>query len=551
MSDGLKEWKKPEVEDISSEEPGKDKAELTDEQKDHIREDLESESEPGVKIYDTPEKASKRRKQLAVFYGTTVKQIAAVSAYKKDGDELSLKPKFEKPPVALPQIEAEYDTLTKRAWRQKIFDAIKSDFTPEQLQRARVLCLPGQALQEVTEVYLPLGIRPENIICIEKDNDVANTMRANARKLRLPVTIFEGSLERFLQKSHEPISIASFDLLGPMYEGFLVSLLNMRVADKFMVITNCLRRREQKNQQDVLKSITSTVRSTGNALDLLENYAHVLPSVGSESLAVNNLIGQIAKTIRKPVDLSEARDEGAAVTLISFLLEGQARQSLNDLYSEANTVPPQFKSDNDRQAFEENMLRTLMRGIEQLITNYPRVYSRLSLKTDVNIAESTPTTTDVGKHGFLLHFVAVARHCMSDLTICDLERYEYLSEKSGSPYQTDVITLLDWKRNFREKHRDAYHFIRDCLRVIGQHPKDKISFQFEKGGAVLLQNYAGSNMKIDVSVNVSGRKFLSIPLRKLLELVTYFRQAEKIVTKERFPRDFLERPRVKIEVNDA
>lgn len=547
MTDELKKWKKPQITDISSEEPGKEKAELTEEQKAHIREDLESGA------YNTEEKAKKRRKQLAVFYGGSTPQIGAVSAYKKSGNELSLRPKFEKMLPAPPQIETEYDNWTKRAWRQKILDGINGDFTQKQLQRARVLCLPGQALQEVTEVYLPLGIRPENIVCIEKDPDVVKTMRKNLKTLiqtkvlSTPVTIFEGTVEQFLQSPHEPITIASFDLLGPMYEGFLMSIPNLRVADKFMVIMNCLQRREQKSQQYALRSMTSATRSMNRVLDVLENYAHLLPGLGSESTAVNKLIGQIARADRQPIDLPEARDEGAAIEMISFLMGGEAKRTLDNLYSEANIVPPQFKSDNDRQVFEEHMFGTLIRGIEQLITNYPRVYSRLSLRSDVNIAEHTLTRTDTGKHGFLLHFMTVARHCMSDPTICDLQRYEYISERSGSPYQTDMVTLFDWKRSFREKHREAYHFIRDCLRVIGQHRKDEISFQFKKGDTVLKRNYAGSNMKIHLAVNVNGRQFLSISLGKLLELVTYFRQTEKIVTKGKIPQDFLERPRVKIQ----
>ena len=40
MSDDLKEWKKPEVIDITSEDVGKNKAELTEEEKKHIRDEL-------------------------------------------------------------------------------------------------------------------------------------------------------------------------------------------------------------------------------------------------------------------------------------------------------------------------------------------------------------------------------------------------------------------------------------------------------------------------------------------------------------------------------
>lgn len=535
--------------------PGKEsdsRIRLTDEQKAEIRREMAK--------CETEQEAREFRKVLAEYYGVTAQQITGVAAYKVRPDGgLDLTPQFPKssthdgrdlPTVSeaiTPKTEEVYDNPTKREWRKKIFEAIKRDFTEKELQNARVLCLPGQALQEVTEVYLPLGIRPENIVCVEQVADVAKTMKINAEKLGLPVTIYKGSLEKFLQESHEPVTIASFDILGPMYESFLTSIPNLRVSGKFMIVTNCLQRREKKDQQYVLRSATSGIRTLERVMEALPNYMHALPGLGSTLLDINNVTELIARTNKEPISLSEARDEGAAGVVAAFVIIGQAIQAVNELYNDTGVEPPHFNSDHDRQALERYMLGTMMRGIEQLTVSYPRVNSRLSMRTNIDLSKLIVSRTDKGKHGFLLNLLAVVEQCFNNLTLLDLQRYEYSSEKSGSPYQTDLLTFFDWKPSFREKHREAYYFIRDCLRTIAQHRNEQISFQFEKGGTVLPRNYAGSNMKIDLAVNINGTRFLSVSLGKLLELVTYFRQMEKIVTKGKIPQDFLERPRTKIE----
>jgi|GEM_PF-7058832 len=542
------------------------KVELTDEQKAEIRLEM-------LKC-NTPEEAREHRKFLAEYFGVTVQQVAAVSAYKvKEDGTLDLKPQFGKSPaqvevgatepssqgqrsrstelslpnVITPQIESVYDNPTKREWRIKVKEAIAAEFTPEQLRDARVVCLPGRALQEVVEVYLPLGVRPENIVCIERDPEAANALRKSATLRNLPVKIFEGSIDDYLQRPHEPITIASFDFLGPLHESFLMSIQNIKIAKKFIIVTNCLQRREQKNTQHALRSSTTSLRSVNKVLDLLPNYVHMLPRAGSTFMDVYNLMSMVARTSKQTIELGEARDEGIAPTLIGFMLAGQSRQAVDKLFADGGSVAPQFKSDIELQAFEQHMLGTIVEGIEKLIGSYPVINSRLSMKSDSDSRGNVVPWEDKGKHGFLLNFYTVMRDCLGDLTLCNLQRYEYASEISGSPYQTDIITLFDWKRELEEKRKNAYEFIRDCLRVIGLNPKNSISFQFESAGKVLPKNYAGSNAKVDLTIMVNSDRFRTIRLLELIDLVTYFRQKEKKVTNGKTPQDFLDQAKVKIE----
>lgn len=544
MTDGPKEWKKPEVEDISSEEPGKDKVELTDEQKDHIREDLESDK------YDTKEKATKRRKQLAVFYGANVKQIGAVSAYKRDGDKLSLEPKFDKPPPAAPQMEAVYDNPTKRAWREKIAGAIYSNFTKEQLHSARVVCLPGQVLQEVTEVYLPLGIQPQNIVCIESDPDVAKTMRASVKALvqkkvlSQPVTIFEGTVEKFLQSPHEPVTIASFDFLGPVHKSFLENLPSLRRAEKYMVVTNFLQKREQKDPQSVLRAYTSATREQ---LEISQ------PDIKEIRLPSEFLKSGTGKSYDKhledvmiggvPVDLSKARDEGMIMMLALHMFSGRAKQVLEEIYAEVGASPPPF-TPKQCSEFLHNALPDMSNILERSFEKYPALVEKLTPKRKVDAAGELTYFSNTGKRGFLPSVMFMMGYCLGSPMMCDIQRYEYLSESAGSPFQTDIFTQFDWGPSFKQKNRAAYEFVREFFRALGQHGKDRVSIQLERFNKPLKRSDGAVGITLALCVN--GVPYRRVTLHNVLQLLDYYSEHHRSHIKE-MPLDILTQPRIKIQ----
>jgi hypothetical protein len=106
-----------------------------------------------------------------------------------------------------------YDFEAKRAYRQAWADFIMKHYPSEHLRRdLQVLCLPGHEGLEVTEVYLPLGFRPENIFGVERDREALNLLT----KLDLGINIVEGEMLDFLKYSDPSLTfdIANFDFTG-------------------------------------------------------------------------------------------------------------------------------------------------------------------------------------------------------------------------------------------------------------------------------------------------------------------------------------------------
>ena len=537
----------------------KQKIELTDEQKAEIRLEMGK--------CKTIEEAREHRKFLAEYYGVTVQQIAGVSAYKvKEDGSLDLKPQFgasrvrprektepqRREPtstelsavnVIFPKIESIYDNPTKRAWRKKIKETIESEFTSERLRDARVVCLPGRALQEVTDVYLPLGIRPENITCIERDADTVRAMKESARLRQLPVKIFEGTVDEFLRGSHESVSIASFDFLGPLHEGFLESIKRLHAVDTFMIVTNFLQKREQKFSQDTLKVLTLVKR----AFEQVQT-KYPRPTLGSHENLISLLhLENAARATRqmKPVELSEARDEGMAMMLIASVMMGRIELAADELFAEVNKSFP-FVSSTESAAFIQQATRLLSTGIEQEIKKYPKLFDKLTPRTDRDSQGKIVHYSDKGRRGFLRYFSTIVDQSLGSVSFSGLRRYEYASETAQSPYQTDIMLFTDWKHKFREKQRDAYDFIRESFRIIGEHKNDSITIQLEASGKVLLRNYSGSTAKVVVALCLNGVPRYRVALSSLQQLVNYYKHNEDkfdVATTE----ELFTRPRIKIE----
>lgn len=521
----------------------KKKAVLTDEQKAEIRLEMDK--------CKTEQEAREHRKFLAEYYGATLAQIAAVTAYKVNPDgSLNLTPQFPKTPVpqhdtsksesrdevfgeaddetvssAPPQVEAVYDNMTKRAWREKIREAITDNFTPERLSGARVVCLPGQALQEVTEVYLPLGIRPENIVCIERDSRVIETMRVNAEKMNLPVTIFAGTVEKFLQSVHEPISIASFDFLGPVHKSFLESLLHIRKAEKFMIITNFLRKREQKDSQETLRTFTAyqrTAQARPNPSFKVIKRGSDLTKLHDDTDLEKNIEDVLSG--RTPVELSTARDEGMSTTLAAYIAINESKHAVDDLFTEIGASSPSFIKPEEHIKFNQQLTHDIAVIFEDAFEKYPGFLKKLTPIRDENAA-GIPRVKGRGRRGFLLFLAPTLVYCFRKVMDSGTQRYTYSSENIGSPYQTDILVFFDWKPSFREKHRDAYDFVRESLRVLVQNGKDAVTVRLERFGKVLPQTYSDSTSGVILTLCVNGVPHRRVALRSLQQMVQYFRES--------------------------
>lgn len=526
---------KSEIQETNQEE----RIKLTDEQKAHIREEMSK--------CENPQDARMRRRDLARETGANIKQISAVAAYKVGPDGLDLRPQFPKSSKSqvaevVPKIEAIYDNPTKKAWRNEIGKVIEEDFSKEELQTARVVCLPGQALQEVTDVYLPLGIQPQNIVCIERDPKVAATMRANATILKQPVSIFEGSVEDFLQSPHEPITIASFDFLGPLHQSFLIGLQFLRTTDKFMIITNFLQRRERKTEQLAL-SVSSSVHRT-----LIEE-ARSDQMIFGDPLKGDHILKKFDESVddalkdQTNMALSEARDEGMTGTLSLCLKPELYVRPLDALYAEVGTrLPPGI---SDHAAFIYHTGVNVHAVFKSAFEKYPELSKKVAHMHLGDLGGYARTHMGFGKRGFVELLGPVMTICMIQRQTCDVRRYKYISESAGSPYQTDILMEYDMKNNLRKNHRAAYDFTRELFRVLGQYGKDAVSIQFEKFAKKLPSNYAGGTVAITVSLRVRGSTHARVSLNNLSHLIQYYGELQNGPF-NKLPGELYARPRIEI-----
>ena len=556
MAGGLKEWKKPKVTEASPKEMDELKQvgqELKTENKVTLTPKDKADIRDAIRQCTTPEERTELGKWLAEYFDVSIQTIAGIIAWKDEGS-LTLKPQFEKPPPTPPRMEEVYDNPTKREWRAKVKRAIESDFTPDRLHDARVVCLPGQALQEVTEIYIPLGIQPQNIVCIEGNKDVANKMRASVKTLvqrkvlSQPVTIFEGTVEEFLKSEHEPVTIASFDFLGPVHKSFLEGLRDLRTADKFMLITNFLQRRERKEPQTELRTLTSVTREKiiKPILKPTEDVRHwsefLMDSDNERDYLVHR---EDILTGRTTIELSDARDEGMVMTLIGAVRGGHIPRAFEELYSEVGSSPPALTPD---QLFDflAHSSQYMARSINEAFEKHPGLFKTLNPIREEDATGKVIRFSNTGRRGFLQNVYSIILDCFHNRMLFDVQRYEYSSERVGSPYQTDIFAEFDWRSSFKQENRKAFEFIRKYLRALGQHGKDAVSIRLETfGKKVLPQTYSGGAVGVTLALCIDGEPRDRVSLHNLQQLVNYYRAAANKLSKVR-EAELLARPRIEI-----
>lgn len=200
--------------------------------------------------------------------------------------------------------KANYDFPAKHEWRQVWADYIRSEFGPARLRDALVVCLPGRAVEPEVSKYLALGVRPENIYCVEGSARVRDEFLANAQRLGVkPLTEpLEKALVRLGEKGLR-FDIANFDFHGPQSRGHRRALDALPRASDSIVVYNALGKRDPK--QVTSKAFVSAARdeaSTAEVRDLLLNgdsapeAKRLLRYIGAKSNdpSVNNDVSTVA-----------------------------------------------------------------------------------------------------------------------------------------------------------------------------------------------------------------------------------------------------------------
>jgi hypothetical protein len=139
----------------------------------------------------------------------------------------------------------DYDFEAKREWRRAFARFIRDNFSTAELSIARVLCLPGRAVEPEVRHYLEMGVKPENIFAVEGGRPEAREeFTSNCR--RLGIRYILGRLERVVDgfPAGQPFSIVNLDFHGQLDATKHRTFTRIPVAEDAVFILNVLGKRE-------------------------------------------------------------------------------------------------------------------------------------------------------------------------------------------------------------------------------------------------------------------------------------------------------------------
>lgn len=107
--------------------------------------------------------------------------------------------------------------------------------------------MPGKDWVEVEQIYLQMGIRPENIYGVEKDESVFDDFESKAKELKCHFS--KGEVDQFLASREEGFDIVSLDFLGSAGLKNLTTIQLVQIKSGGCFISNFLAKREQSESQ--------------------------------------------------------------------------------------------------------------------------------------------------------------------------------------------------------------------------------------------------------------------------------------------------------------
>lgn len=222
-----------------------------------------------------------------------------------------------------------YDFEAKRLYRAQLKSFIEKHY-PTEIERCnlRVACLPGHEGLEVSEVYLPLGIKPTRIYGIEQDAEAAQELRQR----KLGIDVHESSALSFFSLKNTPrFDIINLDFKSQFGEDEMETLktvfFNERMKNRCIVGTNFYGSRESKERQGEYQKTIDFFEKGGdvgeiariartNQREEMENIASVL-SAGNDFWRCQSL--------------DDTRDKSITSRLRYMLSANTVQETLDDL----------------------------------------------------------------------------------------------------------------------------------------------------------------------------------------------------------------------------
>ncbi len=130
-----------------------------------------------------------------------------------------------------------YDFTVKQRSRKLIFKFIKRNF--KKFHNLKVLCFPGEECIEIFEIWDKLGVKRENIVCLERNGDIAKRIQEKD----LGVEVIPHSLKWFSKKDRGyRFDILSLDFQGTIgiYINDTIKCIEIMTNPDFILMTNFL-----------------------------------------------------------------------------------------------------------------------------------------------------------------------------------------------------------------------------------------------------------------------------------------------------------------------
>jgi len=167
----------------------------------------------------------------------------------------------------------DYDFAAKRAWRGEIERFLEQRLPTKGREKLKVLCLPSKNPKTEVEMYLRLGIGPENIVGVEGgDQEARATFETNAHRLGIRPVL--GRLEKVLPTITEQFDIVNLDFLGPICFSYVDICRKVNLSDRAWVMINLKAAREQTVIQEALSQRVNQTKAGGAEVDFWRQLYH-------------------------------------------------------------------------------------------------------------------------------------------------------------------------------------------------------------------------------------------------------------------------------------
>ncbi len=143
----------------------------------------------------------------------------------------------------------------KDIWRKAEAQFIDENLPRDPKKRAkmRVLCTPGIKCYKEVDHLIGIGIRPENIVAVEREKGAWNEFVANCKDKGIKPIY--GDLSDVLEETNEPFDIVTLDFLGQLCAPSIGIIHKLPLADKAVLAVNFLAKRESAKIQDDLTKL--------------------------------------------------------------------------------------------------------------------------------------------------------------------------------------------------------------------------------------------------------------------------------------------------------